>query len=213
MYIKLPKKFNMDSSTTKNAAFIQNKVLKIRRGTTLREVMYEITFRKYGRRCFYCGKVFPKDKITIDHIFPQDFGGPTITDNLVPACKQCNTEKSNMTKNQFMSYIEARKHGKGKEFRKEFNKKIKYGKYKIPGNWITKRKITEITVVFDLKEKYQKDKMRTIKYFYNTYGILKKPIVIDKNGFLLDGFMILMFAKTKGIEEISVIVLDNVEVI
>ena len=175
--------------------------------------MYEITFRKYGRRCFYCGKVFPKDKITIDHIFPQDFGGPTITDNLVPACKQCNTEKSNMTKNQFMSYIEARKHGKGKEFRKEFNKKIKYGKYKIPGNWITKRKITEITVVFDLKEKYQKDKMRTIKYFYNTYGILKKPIVIDKNGFLLDGFMILMFAKTKGIEEIPVIVLDNVEVI
>ena len=44
MYIKLPKKFNMDSSTTKNAAFIQNKVLKIRRGTTVREVMYEITF-------------------------------------------------------------------------------------------------------------------------------------------------------------------------
>ena len=158
-------------------------------------------------------RMMPKEKITVDHMFPQDFGGPTITNNLIPACKACNNEKNNMTKNEYLAFLTAKKHGKGKEFRREFNKNMKYGQYKIPKSWLTKRSITEITATFDLKENYSKGKLRTIKYFYNTYGILKKPIVVDKNGFLLDGFMLLMFAKTKGIKEIPVIVLDNVEVI
>lgn len=213
MYIRLPKKFTMDSETAQNVAFIKNKELKIRKGTSFRAVMYEITYRKYGMRCHYCGKYMPKEKITVDHMFPQDFGGPTITNNLIPACKTCNNEKNNMTKNEYLAFLKAKKHGRGKEFKREFNKKIKYGKYKIPSGWLTKRSITEITATFDLKENYSRNKLKTIKYFYNTYGILKKPILVDKNGFLLDGFMLLMFAKTRGIKEVPVIVLDNVEVI
>ena len=33
------------------------------------------------------------EEMTIDHMYPQDFGGPTITNNLLPSCKKCNNDK------------------------------------------------------------------------------------------------------------------------
>ena len=42
----------------------------------------------------------PKEEMTIDHVYPADFGGPTITNNLLPSCKGCNNKKRNMLYNE-----------------------------------------------------------------------------------------------------------------
>ena len=43
--------------------------------------------------CQYCGKI--TKSITIDHIIPKDKNGQDIWSNLVSACNQCNSKKSN----------------------------------------------------------------------------------------------------------------------
>ena len=55
-------------------------------------------------RCVYCGKRFPAEKITVDHIVPvlaakkgmtRGLGGRGVNDphNLAPACQRCNEKK------------------------------------------------------------------------------------------------------------------------
>jgi len=43
-----------------------------------------------GSICNYCGSV---EKLTLDHIFPQKFGGQDEAENLIFACKSCNSSK------------------------------------------------------------------------------------------------------------------------
>lgn len=50
-------------------------------------------------------KSFPRTEITMDHLYPRTTGGSTIPQNLLPACKHCNTEKAYMTKDQFLHYL------------------------------------------------------------------------------------------------------------
>jgi hypothetical protein len=43
-----------------------------------------------GQICNYCGS---SDKLALDHIFPQKYGGQANADNLIFACKTCNSSK------------------------------------------------------------------------------------------------------------------------
>ncbi len=43
--------------------------------------------------CHYCGKKFPVEELTMDHLIPLIRGGKSIKANLVPACKECNNKK------------------------------------------------------------------------------------------------------------------------
>ena len=43
-----------------------------------------------GLNCNYCGS---SDKLSLDHIFPQKYGGTDTGDNLIYACKTCNSSK------------------------------------------------------------------------------------------------------------------------
>ncbi len=43
--------------------------------------------------CYYCGRKFPARELTMDHIVPLSRGGKSIKSNLVPCCKECNTQK------------------------------------------------------------------------------------------------------------------------
>ncbi len=43
-----------------------------------------------GKKCSYCGSA--KD-LALDHIFPQKFGGKDVGDNLIYACRSCNSSK------------------------------------------------------------------------------------------------------------------------
>jgi len=43
--------------------------------------------------CYFCGKRFPKEKLTMDHLIPLAKGGFSIKNNLVVSCKDCNSSK------------------------------------------------------------------------------------------------------------------------
>ncbi len=46
-----------------------------------------------GHRCQYCGKGFPDSKLSVDHIHPRSRGGKNGWENVVTACRKCNTKK------------------------------------------------------------------------------------------------------------------------
>ena len=47
--------------------------------------------------CHYCGKKFPREELTMDHIVPIARGGKSTKGNIVPCCKQCNNDKQHLT--------------------------------------------------------------------------------------------------------------------
>ena len=47
--------------------------------------------------CQYCGKEFPAEDLTLDHVFPKSRYGPDIWENIVACCKECNQKKADRT--------------------------------------------------------------------------------------------------------------------
>jgi hypothetical protein len=218
MIIELPKDFSFEKEKSGEKAIIEDGILKMTRQTSFRKIMIEISYQMKGKDvCQYCHKKFAKEKMTIDHMFPIDFGGPTISDNLLPACKKCNNEKGNMTYQQYMAFLEAKDVGLEEKYLKTLKKYQelirKEKRYQIQKSWITERPIGDIFTNINLNEDYRKKKYKSYEEYYLTYGIIKAPIIIDKNGILLDGFLRLMLAKNYNIKSVPVIILENVEVI
>ena len=54
-------------------------------------------FERDGNTCQYCGGVFDRRDLNLDHVVPRDRGGPTQWDNIVCSCIPCNTRKANRT--------------------------------------------------------------------------------------------------------------------
>lgn len=46
-------------------------------------------------QCQYCGGHFKTNELTFDHVIPRSKGGRTSWDNIVSACRCCNTRKGN----------------------------------------------------------------------------------------------------------------------
>ena len=59
---------------------------------------------EYDYRCAYCGEIL-LDDITADHVIPVSRGGSNIIDNIVPACRWCNSHKSTKTANEYKEYL------------------------------------------------------------------------------------------------------------
>jgi hypothetical protein len=56
--------------------------------------------------CWYCGKLMnPWDDFTVDHMDPRKNGGGDEVENLVPACKGCNSRKNAKSVEEFRTYI------------------------------------------------------------------------------------------------------------
>lgn len=53
----------------------------------------EGVFTRDGRRCQYCGKHLRRGTLTIDHVTPASWGGTHGEENLVTACRSCNSAK------------------------------------------------------------------------------------------------------------------------
>lgn len=219
MIMELPKDFSIGNIDKRNDAHIEDGILKIRKTASFRYVIYQLTFRLKGGKhnCQYCGRKVNDKKVTIDHIYPQDMGGPTITNNLLPSCQSCNSEKTNMTMKEYKEYLKLKKKGRHKDFLKELQDKkenIRKRKcYQVPDEWICEKEISTIFVEIRLEDNTQTAKYKKVEEFYSQYGYFQKPIVIDKNGFLLDGFYTVVFAKNNNIKSVSTIQLENVEVI
>jgi len=54
-------------------------------------------FERDKNMCQYCGHVFDRKDLNLDHVIPRDRGGPTTWENIVCSCIECNTLKANRT--------------------------------------------------------------------------------------------------------------------
>ena len=54
-------------------------------------------FERDKNTCQYCGLVFERRDLNLDHVIPRDRGGPTTWENIVCSCIECNTRKANHT--------------------------------------------------------------------------------------------------------------------
>lgn len=54
-------------------------------------------FERDRNTCQYCGRVFDRKDLNLDHVIPRDRGGPTTWENIVCSCIECNTKKANCT--------------------------------------------------------------------------------------------------------------------
>lgn len=50
-------------------------------------------FLRDGFRCQYCGRRFPSEELTFDHLLPRSRGGRASWTNIVTACMDCNSRK------------------------------------------------------------------------------------------------------------------------
>lgn len=55
--------------------------------------------------CYYCGRATPSKELTMDHIVPISRGGKSTKNNLVPACKECNTQKKQLLPMEWEQYL------------------------------------------------------------------------------------------------------------
>jgi 5-methylcytosine-specific restriction endonuclease McrA len=55
--------------------------------------------------CHYCGRRFAAKELTMDHIVPVSKGGKTTKGNVVPCCKECNTEKKSKLLMEWDTYL------------------------------------------------------------------------------------------------------------
>lgn len=84
------------------------------------EAQWEQTKKFFDCKCAYCGK---EKKLAQDHFIPLSSGGEYTINNIVPACKSCNSSKHN--KDFFEWYPTFRYHSKQRE-----QKILKYLNYK-----------------------------------------------------------------------------------
>ncbi len=54
-----------------------------------------------GQICNYCGAT---EHLALDHIFPQKYGGQDIAENLIFACRTCNSSKGKKDLLEWMNY-------------------------------------------------------------------------------------------------------------
>ena len=226
MKILLP---DFDCVLCDGAAEVKDNILYLDRLGAHKEVMYKLAYMLYGDdECYYCHRKLRRNqdqfdskkyfsKISIDHLIPQDFGGPTITDNLRPSCTDCNARKGNLFEDEYYEYLKVvqRTINRGKQGRQEkrlFREKIlfkqelrRFGDVpSLPDDWIAAPgEIKNIWVNYWIGQKkggsYEQMVADVQKYDY-----LIKPVTITANGVVVDGFNANLVATFYGVTPIIV---------
>jgi 5-methylcytosine-specific restriction endonuclease McrA len=57
-------------------------------------------FARDKNHCQYCGKRFPTNELSLDHVVPRSMGGGATWTNIVCACAKCNVKKGGRTPKQ-----------------------------------------------------------------------------------------------------------------
>lgn len=60
----------------------------------------ELLFKRDQHLCAYCGEVFKKSALEMEHVKPECQEGPTSWENLVTSCHTCNQKKGGRTPEQ-----------------------------------------------------------------------------------------------------------------
>lgn len=210
MKISLPQSYKFQ-----DIAQVIDGILYINKLGHFKDLMYDLTYNiKDNTKCYYCGNPLTRKISTLDHIFPKDLGGPTLPINLAISCSSCNNQKSNMTEEEFLFYLSLPESKKKDYLQDVFMYKHFVKKWHcpiIPKEWISNQSISKITVLFFIDETIKGKSYRKVSKFYTKYGYLFRPVIVDKNFKLLDGFNTLIFAKNNSILNVPVIILENVE--
>lgn len=215
------------------SAEVKDGILYIYRPGAFKDIMYRLTYEIFGKKeCHFCHKKFVElgekadgvdclyvTQTTLDHLIPQEFGGPTITNNMRPSCSHCNNSKGNYYPDEFEEYrnVTFAEGKEGRKARHDFKQKIRdaqerrrYGEIEsIPKEWFTEEALKNIYVNFWLMEPlgYMYHKQEK---FLKKYKRLPKPIIVSSNKFLLDGFNTILLAKYNHISRLDTIILENV---
>jgi len=102
---------------------------------TIRDFKY-----RSKNQCAYCGKTLLDKDMTVDHKIPYSRGGETVLENLVISCSSCNTDKSDMTGEEYINYLILKEEEIGKDETLGAIKKI------IDFNNNTENRYKEITI-------------------------------------------------------------------
>jgi 5-methylcytosine-specific restriction endonuclease McrA len=74
-------------------------------------------FERDKNTCQYCGEIFDRSELNLDHVVPRDRGGTTTWENVVCSCISCNTRKGNrLPREAHMSLIRKPKRPKWRPF-------------------------------------------------------------------------------------------------
>lgn len=209
MNISLPENYSY-----KKIGEVKNGILHMHK-IFFRDIMFDLTYAQKAPKCHYCGKPISRSKSTIDHLYPRDLGGPTIPDNLAICCPECNMYKANMTETQFIQYSSIRNGKRKKEFFREVSLSNDVFKKRngpmIPKRWISEESIEKITSDFFVSTGVTAKGYRKAEKNYKEYGRIIRPIIVDKNFKLLDGFYTLLFAQNNSINSLPTVILENLE--
>lgn len=55
--------------------------------------------------CHWCGALFLPEELTMDHVIPIARGGKATRNNVVPACKECNSRKKYLLPMEWEDYL------------------------------------------------------------------------------------------------------------
>ena len=58
-------------------------------------------------KCHYCDLSFPVRELTMDHVVPIIRGGCSTRSNVVPCCKECNTNKRDLVPVEWQEYLDS----------------------------------------------------------------------------------------------------------
>lgn len=78
----------------------KTKPRRLPRNTRLR-----IKLLKQNPFCNYCNIPLNHENATLDHVLPRSKGGSNKQDNIVLACKKCNSKKSDMSAEKFLKKL------------------------------------------------------------------------------------------------------------
>lgn len=228
MFLELP---DYDMVLKNGVAEVKEGKLYIYRIFNFDEIMVELSYTMNGTNCYYCQRKHTTDpiklkdsqnyfgKLTIDHLIPREFGGPTITNNLRPSCIDCNNGKGNLLPEEYRYIQKLQKEKDNKESKSEImqyksslaelQERRRFGEVEIfPEEWLTNcpnNLLVNLSIINPLGLSYRK-----IQNYYKKYRRINKVVVFSKNGVLLDGINGYLFAKYEGTDRIHFIMLENV---
>lgn len=206
MLLELPKKFEHP------IAKVVDETLLIFQLERFEDLNYELTYSIKKDRCVYCDAQLKLKNRTLDHRYPRATGGISITNNLFPCCSKCNSKKSNMTHKEFLVFRELNKEERPKyveQVTKQKEKVLKRIGYVLPHKWVEYMDVEDVKYR-EMQYFFFGKKFCRINEFYSKYKKLPRPIIVDKDNQLLDGYNAFMFAKKFRIQHIPVIRLENV---
>ena len=217
MKIRLPETFIYTNRSKSDSAYVKNGILYVKGNVDFEQLMYTITYMVKGyEKCHYCGRELTDKNRTLDHMYPRRWGGISIPENLVPCCKNCNSDKMDMSYDQFMQYRKL----KTKKDKEEFYKKCVWANMKVRrrsrfvlnSNWLCVYDIQDLLRYMRF-DKLEATKSNNLAAYYRNWGQYTHPIIVSSNDWVFKGKHILHHAKGIKRKSVMAIVLDNVVVV